>query len=64
LVASALMWAGCYFIVVRFEGMPKMMVLALDMAAALIIYFGSLFILFNKDFHYLLFLFKNKFKVA
>jgi O-antigen/teichoic acid export membrane protein len=64
MAASALMWAGCYLIVDHFEGLPQIMVLALSMAAAFVIYFGSLFILFNKDFHYLLFLFKNKLKVA
>lgn len=64
IAASALMWAVCYFIIRNFESTNKISVLVLTMVASFIIYFASLFILFNKDFRYLLFLFKNKFKVA
>jgi len=64
MVASALMWLGCYFIVSHFETLPKAATLALTVAASCVIYFATLFILFNKDFRYLLSLFKNKFKVA
>lgn len=64
LVASALMWTGCYFIVDRFDSIPKIWALLLSIAAAAIIYFASLFILFNKDFKYLMALFKNRFKAA
>jgi len=64
MVASALMWLGCYFVVKHFETGNKIVVLLLAAVTSFIIYFASLFILFNKDFHYLLFLFKNKFKVT
>lgn len=64
ITASTLMWAGCYLIISHFESTNKISVLVLTMVASFIIYFASLFILFNKDFRYLLFLFKNKFKVA
>jgi O-antigen/teichoic acid export membrane protein len=64
MVASALMWTGCYFIVKHFEATNKIPVLVLTMAASFIIYFASLFILFNKDYRYILSLFKNKFKAV
>ncbi len=64
MTASALMWLGCYFTAQHFEASHKIITLLLSAAASFIIYFASLFTLFNKDFHYLLLLFKNKFKGA